>query len=198
MKIKVVMLLAVVFCVLLTGCKIASANTESYQQTKPHNAASANEYRDFNKNNLYAIYTVSNTDYNATKKAAYLYMSADKELKVKLGIISDALSDMFFENLPIEVVNIENKDGKKIAVINLLENEINRGQKDYSIHKRPSWALNFFQGSSGGGQTSTILVENFLQRQNKNQWVDGVRFLYNGNPITGFDHIPLLENTVYR
>ncbi len=198
MRIKVVTLLAAVFCVLLTGCKIASANTESYPQSKRYNAASANEYRDFNKDNLYVIYTVSNTDYNATKNAAYLYISADKKLKEKLGIISDAVSNMFFENLPIEVVDIENKDGKKIAVINLLENENNRGQKDYSVHKRPSWALNFFQGSSGGGQTSTILIENFLQRQNKNQWVDGIRFLYNGNPITGFDHIPLLENTVYR
>lgn len=146
--------------------------------------------------NLYTIYTA---DENTGKKVkdVMIYISKDSTLNQKLGILGKTLSEVYFSNLPIEVSSIKTIDGKKIAEINLRESKENQGISDPSKFKGKSWATNYFQGSSGGAVTATSLVETFLQRDYKGQWVDGVKFLYNGKTIE-YDHVPELGEINYR
>ncbi|MBP6963423.1 MAG: hypothetical protein KBC96_03355 [Armatimonadetes bacterium] len=121
------------------------------------------------------------------------YVASPRHFTVieKLRLLADRLSRLEFSDLPINVVRIETVKGKKVAVIDLRESQ--RGS-DYR-----SWYGGYFQGSTGGGITQTKLMDTFLQRGYRGEWVDGVRFLYQGKPIQEgeWDHINL-SGTIYR
>ncbi|ENZ01258.1 hypothetical protein HMPREF1092_01966 [Clostridium thermobutyricum] len=53
------------------------------------------------------------------------------------------------------------------------------------------------QGSTGGEVTQKILIENFLQKSHKGEWIKGVKFTLDGKDIK-MDHVPDLENINYR
>lgn len=148
--------------------------------------------------NFYGIYTADDFTYDK-ELFFWTYISEEKSIKQKLDILADTLSQTIFDNLPIEVVKIEETDGKKVAVINLMESKENQGISDYSLFKGKSWATGYFQGSAGGCITSTSLIETFLQRQYSGEWIDGMRFLYNnGKEGNWADHAAKLGEVNFR
>lgn len=148
------------------------------------------------KNDVYPIYS-ANVDTYAKEVHLGTYIAESLSLKNKLDALAKTLSEVYFDKLPIEVSEITEANGKKIAVINLKENEENQKITDVSQFKGKSWASNYFQGSTGGIMTSTCLIETFLQKDYKGQWIDGVKFLYN-NKSVNFDHVPSLGEVSYR
>jgi hypothetical protein len=148
------------------------------------------------RNNMYPIYT-ANVDTYKKEVGTYIYVPKEADLKEKLINLAKGLSEVYFNNLPIEFVNIEEVDKNKILVVNLRESEDNQGITDPSKFKGATWATNHLQGSTGGAQTSTMLIETMLQKEHEGEWVDGVKFLYN-NATCEFEHAPNLANINYR
>jgi len=145
---------------------------------------------------IYPIYT-ANIDTYKKEIHSYVYIKKDEVMMNKISTLSKTLSEDFFNNLPIEVVNIEEKDGKSIAVINLKESKENQGVTDYSKLKGYTWATKYFQGSTGGTITSKTLIETTLQKEYTGEWIDGVKFLYNNKDID-FEHVPDLRNIIIK
>lgn len=112
----------------------------------------------------------------------------DLELEEKLAILAEDLSQTQFAGLGIEVSKIEEQDGKKIATVNLTE---------VQDSEDVSWESVYFQGSTGGIVTTVALQETFLQPDYSEQWIDGVRFIYEGEEII-FDHVEPLGEVSYR
>lgn len=115
-----------------------------------------------------------------------------------MDVIGNELSQYCFDGLPIEVSEIKKVDGKEIAVINLKESVFNEEIDAPKKFVGRTWKAGYFQGSCGGSITSMELIETFLQRDYKGKWIDGVQFLYEGNNITEFDHVPRLSDINYR
>ncbi len=113
---------------------------------------------------------------------------ADLPLLQKVRFLADRMSTYRFRSLPIEVLEIENRKGKHIAIIDLRE-------WDYS--SRPSWRTGYFQGSTGGYMTQTVLTKTLLQPDYRGEWIDGVEFHYQGKPMEEWDHINL-TGTILR
>ena len=117
---------------------------------------------------LEAVYTVSVPD--------------TMSLAGRVALLAEKVSQYCFKGLPIQLARIDSSSGSRIAVINLAE-------ADRTGH---SWRTGFFQGSTGGHFTTASLVETFLQRDSEGQWIDGVEFLYEGEPVSqDWDHIRL-------
>lgn len=135
-----------------------------------------------NKEEL-SIYTIDDNTLEPNESSK-IELSTDSSLEDKVQQLSNTISKNFFDNLPIKVKSIDTIDGKKIATINLLDDNNNK------------W-INKFQGSTGGQITSNTLIENFLQVSYKGEWIDGVKFLYNDEPIE-YDHVYELSETKYR
>jgi hypothetical protein len=178
---------------------LQSANNELQNQLEDEKKKNAKESIIYNKNDIYTIYTANIDTYNKEANS-YIYISSDLDLKQKVTAAANALSVGCFSNLPVEVMNIEEVNNKKIAVINLKESDENQGITDMTKLKGKSWALNYLQGSTGGAITSTSLIETFLQREHTGGWIDGVRFLYNGSKCDDnlFQHAPDLTQVSYR
>ena len=155
-----------------------------------------NETDSKSKSNVYPIYSANVNTYDKEVHVG-TYIAENLSLKSKFDAISKTISEVYFDKLPIEVIEITETNGKKIAVINLKESEENQKVTDISRFKGKSWASNYFQGSTGGTMTSICLIETFLQRDYKGQWIDGVKFLYN-NKVISFDHVPSLGEVSYR
>lgn len=149
-----------------------------------------------NSTKAYPLYT-ANIDSYKKEIGGYININNDVELKEKLVTLTSTLSEKYFDNLPIEVLNIEDVDGKKIAVINLMESKDNQVIKEVEKFKGSSWATLYFQGSTGGQVTSITLIETLLQREYEEQWIDGVKFLYN-NETCDYEHVPELGKVNYR
>lgn len=96
------------------------------------------------------------------------------------------LNENYFEDGVIEILGIENKNNTSILSVNLKEKNQTR-----------KWAELYFQGSTGGYITETLLIESFLQRNNDNWPIDAVLFLYENHEIE-FDHVPNLSSIQYR
>ncbi len=107
-------------------------------------------------------------------------------LAAKLRLIAATLSYVRFGEQPIELLRIENRLGRRVAVINLRDMDADN-----------TWYGRFFQGSTGGGMTTVTLTQTFLQRGYKGEWIDGVRFYLNGKPLVDQDHTAL-GGTIYR
>ena len=111
----------------------------------------------------------------------------DLSLDEKLTELTAALSKKVFK-LPMVYKGIEDVYGQRIAVIDLMES--NKGDADVS------WKGLYFQGSTGGMMTSVSLTETILQKDYLGDWVDGVKFLYEGKKVE-FEHVGLY-GTAYR
>ncbi|HSW67913.1 MAG TPA: hypothetical protein VLH16_05000 [Bacteroidales bacterium] len=125
----------------------------------------------------------------------YIQTQTTLSLHQQLELIASSLSQYCFSNLPVVVKEIKVLDNQRIAVVNLRE------LQDFSIRKpgeTPSWRYGYFQGSHGGKNTTVLLIESFLQPNHPLPWIDGAIFLYEGQPISGFDHIIGLDGIVYR
>ncbi|MCH4889465.1 hypothetical protein EZV73_17930 [Acidaminobacter sp. JC074] len=120
------------------------------------------------------------------------FIDYDKELSLveQLKWIADNMSEYSFAGYPIELVAIEDIEGKKIAHVDLREPE----------NQENGWSVNFFMGSSQGIMTADTLVESFLQKDRElDEWIDGVYFSYQGKRDWITDHDPALcLYTYYR
>ena len=148
------------------------------------------------KDNMYPIYTADSYTYEKIIDA-YIYMPKETALKKKLEILTKVMSEVYFNNLPIQVVRIEEIDKKRIAILNLRESTENQGITDYEKLVGKTWITHYMQGSTGGTITETQLIETMLQREYKGQWIDGVKFLYN-NGVCDYEHAPSLKEINYR
>ncbi|HHV45358.1 MAG TPA: hypothetical protein GXX53_00395 [Tissierellia bacterium] len=153
------------------------------------------DWRFLRDNELFPIYDANE---ESNEKEVIFYTSFPKTLKLneKLRGIGNKLSQYCFNGLPIELEYIKDIEGKKVAVINLRESYINEGL-DIEDKVGYTWLDDYFQGSTGGMQTYIRLVETFLQRDYKGEWIDGVEFLYEGSKIN-YEHIEGLSEIIYR
>lgn len=144
-------------------------------------------------------FTIYSKDVNTDAEVVLETISMDsiKTLEEKLDILVKELSKEAFDSLPIELVEITEVDGKKVAVFNLEEQGNNVTETDYSKYEGISWFNNHFQGSAGGNITTYTLNKTLLQGDYTGQWIDGVKFLYKGEPIV-FEHVESLGNITYR
>jgi hypothetical protein len=147
----------------------------------------------------FPVYT-ANIDTYETEVSTYLEVPESLTVEEKLQVIARKLSSDYFGKLPIELEKIEKRYGKKIAVINLRESSENQGVTNPLEMEGDTWAVLYFQGSCQGAITSTTLIESFLQRGYTGEWIDGVRFLYNGKSMEAVDaeHAPALYSITYR
>ncbi|WP_315122143.1 hypothetical protein [uncultured Clostridium sp.] len=154
------------------------------------------ENKQNDKYELLPAYT-ANVDTYKQEIGFYMVIPKDKTLIQKLNMIGGELSKYYFNDLPIEVVRIDEVKGKKVAVVNLKESKDNQGIKDASMLKSPAWATEFLQGSAGGIITEDRLIGSFLQKEYKGEWIDGVKFLYNNDNVN-FQHTPTLAEISYK
>jgi hypothetical protein len=96
----------------------------------------------------------------------YIKVPQQLKTKEKLNIIAEKMSHYKFNKLPIEVLKIENRDNKKIAIINLKEHKWNQDKITVPTLRGTAgvtWKYDFFQGSTGSHFTSESLLKSFLQ-----------------------------------
>jgi len=113
---------------------------------------------------------------------------AHYSLTEKVKLVVDVLRKYHFKRGIMVLKSIEERAGKKIAIVELLETK-----------KDPwAWKGGYFQGSSGGHATTYILINTFLQPEYTGSWIDGVEFYYAGKPVSNdWDHISL-HGTILR
>ena len=118
-------------------------------------------------------------------------------LDEKLKDLASNLSEKAFNNLPIDLVKVNDVDGKKIALFNL--EEIGENAKDITFDKYTgvNWVNNYFAGSTGGNITEYTLIKTLLQSNYNGEWIDGLEFTYKNSKIE-FDHVPELKEIIYR
>lgn len=148
------------------------------------------------ENEVIPIYD-GNVDTYDREVILYISFSKSLTLQEKLKEICSKLSQYCFNGLPIELEHIKDVEGKTVAVINLRESPINEGITEPEEQVGYTWSGNYFQGSTGGLLTYVKLVETFLQRDYKGEWIEGVQFLYEGKEID-FEHIEGLREIIYR
>ena len=167
----------------------SNSNTTTVDQNKDNNSSKTEnstpkEEVKVNKIKL-SIYTI---DVNSLEpnESNTIEVNETLSLEDKLKALSKELSEKKFDKLPIEVKSVDTVKGKKVATINLTDSSTKK------------WVPKF-QGSTGGTVTANTLIENFLQYNNisRGEWIDGVKFLYNNNPIE-YEHVADLSTTQYR
>lgn len=131
-----------------------------------------------------ASFSLYSKDPNTNKKVVLKEVKLDEKLSLeeKLSALGESLSIEAFEGATIEVGKLEEVEGKKVITINL------KGKDAWN---------KFFQGSTGGSMTQTALIDSFLQRDFKGEWIDGVKFTLDGEDIN-LDHVPGLSDIRYR
>ncbi len=114
----------------------------------------------------------------------WIKIPQDLNLFEKLELLVKKLSIYQFERLPIIIQEIKAINGKKIVTINLFDLYHARWKKSPKLVKR--W-YDYFQGSAGSRFACTALIETLLQREYELEWIDGVKFLYEGEPFSNFE-----------
>ena len=119
----------------------------------------------------------------------YIEVERSKSIIGKITSIADSLSYFYFNDLRILVGKIDSVKGQgSILNISLVENPGYNGPGSLPMYF--SW-YDYFQGSSGGQNTTFILEESILQKSYQGDWIDGVVFFYQGDSIGLWDHLYL-------
>lgn len=118
-----------------------------------------------------------------------IFVPKNYSLIEKLDALAAELARSRFNGLPVEVLGVVDRDGRRVVRVNLREDQTVRTATGRPV----SWAGLYFQGSTGGSMTTGTLIKTFLQPGYPGRWIDGVRFLYENQPIeeAGFDHVGL-------
>jgi hypothetical protein len=119
-----------------------------------------------------------------------ILVQQESSIREKAEILAQFVSGRYFNNLKISILSIDTIEGETCLNIDLIEN------KKFDPSKTPSW-YQYFQGTTGGSRTSNILISNFLQSQYKGEWIDEIRFYYQGGEIEEWDHIWLGKHKRY-
>jgi hypothetical protein len=134
---------------------------------------------------LYKTFPV--TDY-------YVQTNRNYTLEQKIETLLQQITKRYFNDLSIELMEINTTDGVTTVYINLVENSAYKGPG--TLQPYQSW-FDFFQGSHGGLNTQIILTESLLQRHYQGDWIDAMVVNYQGNAFGEFDHIDL-RRTIFR
>lgn len=137
------------------------------------------------------FFKVYSMDPNTYEVIIDFYVRIQKNLPLidKLKILAAKLSKLVFDYYPINVLRIKNRNGKRIAVIEL---------KEPDFPNAFTWSGGYFQGTAGGMSKTITLRGTFLQVDYPGEWIDGVEFYYEGEPISrDWDHIGL-SGIIYR
>jgi hypothetical protein len=118
-----------------------------------------------------------------------LWVPNEYTLNQKLKLIAALLMKYSFNKGMIELIRIEQRGNKNIAIVNLRET------KECPF----AWKGLYFQGSCGGGETTYILKNTFLQPDYTGTWIHGVEFWYEGEAIKegNWEHT-FLHGVMYR
>lgn len=135
----------------------------------------------------FPIYT-GDVDTYKRQQIAEVYVDQEASKEEILVELTKGLYEYVFK-LPVTFVGIETIFGQSVAVIDLKENTENDSVM--------SWRSGYFQGSTGGAVTSVSLSETMLQKEYNGDWIDGVKFLYECEPVA-FEHVEGLSATLYR
>lgn len=136
----------------------------------------------------HALYGVD--DQGIIEIREYIEVSSTDTIEARLEKIANRLSEIAFANNPITPSKITQQDGKDVVIIDLQDNP----EGDIET----TWMAGYFQGSAGAQATETTLVQSFLQpHYYDGEWIDGVVFYYEGEPIEPLDHIDFSQ-TFYR
>jgi hypothetical protein len=136
----------------------------------------------------YMTLFTANVDTLEIENAAQVRVESIASVEERLQAITKGLSDQVFK-LPMELLEIRRVFNQNIAIINVMESR--DGSDLYP------WNSGYFQGSTGGAITSITLMESYLQKSYEGDWIDGVKFLYEGE-IIEFEHVFALQQTQYR
>jgi hypothetical protein len=133
----------------------------------------------------YSIFNEYSFDDMGHEHIGYTFHVPDSlPLIQRLQVVADTLSQRSFASFPLEVLRIDTVEVSLIAVVDLRQPDTLR-----------TWTQSFFQGSHGGGSTTTTLRKTLLQPEYKGRWIDGVQFYHDGEPLdpdgSGYDHIDL-------
>ncbi|MBR9999178.1 MAG: hypothetical protein KFF73_09410 [Cyclobacteriaceae bacterium] len=123
-----------------------------------------------------------------------IHVNKETSIAHKIKILSDSVSEGYFHGLEISILKLDSASGNLVLFLELLEDDDYDGPGSLPMYQ--SW-YDFFQGSSGGINTTIILKETFLQRFYKGEWIDAVVFYYGGKEIGEWDHI-FLDGMIYR
>jgi len=139
---------------------------------------------------FFPIYHATGEDFNGyneeEKISGYILVDKNLSIKEKMQLIANNVSRSYF-GLPIEVEKIENRNGKKIAIINLVE---------YTEDENDEWSRKF-QGTLGEMLSMSTLERNFIQAQYLGEWVDGIEIQQN-HGIRKSGHLGDFNWIVYR
>lgn len=196
---KLSIALALLFSFTLISCNkddiVTNNDTTQITDNNSKNDTSTTITSENIQNFKLSLYSV---DANTEKltKTSFIEFKGNTSIEDCLKEIAKTTSNKSFNNLPITFEKIETINGKKVATINLNETQENK-DKSFENIKGSNWLYGYFQGSTGGNITSTILTENFLQKEYKGNWIDGVKFNYNGKPISS-QHVEILSQIIYK
>ena len=142
------------------------------------------------KTEFFPLYHASIEDidgYNEEERIdGYILVDKNLSIKEKMQLIANNISRSYL-GLPIEVEKIEERNGKKIALINLVE---------YTEDEWDEWSTRF-QGTTREGFTISTLESNFIQPLYFGEWVDGIEIQQNHGTRTA-GHIGGGDWIVYR
>ncbi|MDY4949411.1 MAG: hypothetical protein SO128_08550 [Clostridium cadaveris] len=165
--------------------KVYVENTKSKENIVNNNKVDSKDVKNANTEKITRNITLHYVDDNTLKPINLVKISIDdsESLKDKLQLAANEISKRYFAGLPIEVKSISTTASGQIAIVNLKENPENNKM----------WNRDFFQGSTGGSMTCTLLKENLLQRKYEGKWIDGIQFTYEGGEIE-YQHVEELQN----
>lgn len=149
------------------------------------------------KTSRYEIYT---GDYSTYKGKIAKLLEIDQSLDT-LDIVrkvASSLTEALYNDLPIEVT-IEDRNSKKVAIINLIEplssnNKEFRKLYDELEDKSNTWQYNFSSGEAKSIITLASLNETFSQINCTGKWVDGYMIYHNGETLD--DHRKLTTTDI--
>jgi hypothetical protein len=164
---------ALTFCILISACSSKTSKSDSFA--------------------LYTVKEVLDTINNEVKTVPeikrYISIIHSNSLDEKIASLLDSISKYRFNNLSIKSMGVsKDSDGFKLLKVNLLENPGFLIPGSLGHHR--TW-YEYFQGSSGGLETTITLIESILQRDYKGAWIDKLEFYYQNEPIGEWDHISL-------
>lgn len=129
--------------------------------------------------------------------AYHIIIPKNEPLGRQLETISIKLSKYQYHSNPVTLMEIKEEDGMRIAYINLAERDIATESPNY-YSLGSTWKSGFLQGSTGGQATAMNLIETFLQKDLELDWIDGVRFVYEGDLERSFEHAEQIFDITFR
>ena len=122
-----------------------------------------------------------------SKLAKTIEVDARYSLCEKVQVLLNKMSESLYGSLPIEVT-IENRSGKKVAVVNLVEplssdNKVFKELYENLDDKSGTWQNYFTSGEAKSIITFASLEATLKQDDYQGEWIDGYMIYHNGEAL---------------